>query len=88
MTHSKSYNGYMTVKLSNKTKSQTHCVHRLMAEAFIEKPSSSVYLDVDHINFIRNDNRLENLQWLTHKQNCNRKKDKIEIIDIQFFDIK
>ena len=30
-------------------------------------------MEVDHINHVRDDDRIENLQLLTHKQNCQRR---------------
>ena len=40
-----------------------------MAEAFIPKPNDLHF--IDHINTIRDDNKVENLQWCTQKENCN-----------------
>lgn len=42
-------------------------VHRLVALAFIPNPNN--YPEIDHINGIRDDNRIENLRWTTHQQN-------------------
>lgn len=57
--------GYVYVNLQGKS-----CrVHRLVAQAFI--PNKNDKPCVDHINTIRDDNRVENLRWVTHKENCN-----------------
>ncbi len=43
------------------------CVHRLVAEAHVEGQADG--LEVNHINRVRADNRAENLEWVTHRQN-------------------
>ena len=42
-------------------------VHRIVAEAFIENPRGC--REVDHINRNRQDNRVENLRWVTREEN-------------------
>lgn len=42
-------------------------VHRIVASAFIPNPKNLPC--VDHINAIRNDNRAQNLRWVTHREN-------------------
>ena len=61
--------GYLTVSLTKNGICKTKLVHRLVAETFIPNPHNKS--EVDHINTIRTDNRIENLRWVTHKENCN-----------------
>lgn len=67
--------GYMVVWCQNTLKQ----VHRLIAEIFIENPDSKP--TVDHINRVRNDNRVENLRWATHHEQRENSSQVIERAD-------
>lgn len=59
--------GYLCVKLFKNGKSKDISIHRLVAMHFI--PNINNKRCVDHINRIRNDNRLVNLRWATYSEN-------------------
>ena len=59
--------GYLQVGLRKSGQSQKYfSVHRLVAKAFIENPKNKK--TVNHKNFIKTDNRKDNLEWLTYKE--------------------
>lgn len=58
---------YPQVKLYKNEVKKCLKVHRILAQAFIPNPLNLPY--INHINAIRTDNRLENLEWITHAEN-------------------
>jgi len=59
--------GYYVVNLYNDKGKKLTYVHRILAEAYLNK-----VLDKNHINHkngIKSDNRLENLEWVNHSEN-------------------
>lgn len=62
-------NGYVQVTLCKDGRMKTYLVHRLVAKAFIPNPQNNP--QIDHINTIKTDNRVENLRWVTRKENSN-----------------
>lgn len=63
--------GYKRVNLYKNGRLKKMLVHRLVAEAFLGTPDKD--MQVNHINGIVDDNRLENLEWVTVKENANHK---------------
>ena len=66
--------GYLYVYLYKYGKFKKYYIHRLVAEAYIPNPSNLP--DVDHIDNDKTHNYVNNLQWITHKDNCRKSKNK------------
>lgn len=60
-------NRYRIVTLWRDKRKYKIFVHRLVAEAFLPNPDKKK--EVDHINGIRYDNRVDNLRWVTRSEN-------------------
>lgn len=62
--------GYLTVTIYLNKKGKIRRVHKLVAEAFLNHKPNGMNLVVDHINDIKIDNRVENLQIVTTRFNA------------------
>lgn len=67
--------GYVQVRLSENNIQFTKKVHRLIALTFLENPNN--YPAVNHKNEIKDDNRIDNLEWCTAKYNSHYSAKKI-----------
>lgn len=59
--------GYKYVQLKLDGTYKNHYIHRLVATYFIDNPNS--YEQVNHMNEIKEDNDVNNLEWCTHEYN-------------------
>ena len=65
----KNNKGYMLVHLYKNGIEKKYLVHRLVLNTFQANPRKCS--DVNHRNEDKTDNRLNNLEWISHKDNCN-----------------
>lgn len=63
-------NGYIKVGLHKNNQEKKISVHQLVAMAFLGHTPCGMNLVVDHKNDIKTDNRVENLQIVSHRFNC------------------
>lgn len=67
-------NGYLRTNLAKNGHNHTVKVHRIVAEAFIENPSNKS--EVNHKDGNKQNNRIENLERVTHSENLKHAYDK------------
>ena len=63
--------GYLTVHLKKQSKRYVKYVHRLVAEAFL---GSTINMDINHKDFNRTNNSIDNLEIVTRKENIDYSK--------------
>jgi hypothetical protein len=67
LKQSKNKKGYFRVYLSVNSKKTTISVHRLVALTFLENPLKKE--TVNHKDLDKENNNIENLEWMTNKEN-------------------
>lgn len=70
LIQSKKKNGYLQVDLCENKKKKYINVHRLVALHFLPNNDLSK-TEINHKSEKKTDNRVENLEWIDHKSNCN-----------------
>lgn len=63
------HSGYAQVTLSKKGRIKTFYVHRLVMNTFKPNPKPNEYTDINHIDYNKSNNSLNNLEWCTHADN-------------------
>ena len=74
MKMSKNHAGYYRLNLSHQKKKKRYFCHRFVFEAI--KGVIPEGFEIDHKNEVKTDNRIKNLQLLTHQQNVEKSKNK------------
>ena len=69
LSPNKNRRGYCYANLETPMKRKNCLVHQLVAKHFI--PNPELKRCVNHIDFDVSNNRVENLEWTTHKENIN-----------------
>lgn len=71
MKPSTNKDGYQQVGLyDNEGKQKNYLVHRIVYEAVSGEPIPEGY-EINHISEVKDENFFENLQLISHKENCN-----------------
>ena len=76
--------GYLRIQLSKNGISRKILIHKIVATHFIDNPLQKN--EINHIDEIKNNNKSENLEWVTHPENMisgTVQKRRIKSIDIE-----
>lgn len=65
------HKGYKRITLFKQNKSKSFFVHVLVAKAFIENKDPKILTQVNHIDENKDNNHINNLEWVDPKTNCN-----------------
>ena len=66
--------GYLIVCLRKDGQNKMYKIHRLVAEAYLPNPENLP--QVDHIDNDKTHNYVNNLQWITNRENCRKSNNK------------
>ena len=89
LSKSKDRNGYFIVSLSKTNIKKSYKVSVLVAKTFIKNPNNKP--QVNHINGVKSDDSIKNLEWCTNKENiqhafktglCSNEYKKVKIIQM------
>ncbi len=69
LKHLKGKSPYKFVIITDDIIRKNYMIHRLVAIHYIDNPENKP--EVDHINRIKDDNRVENLRWVNREENMN-----------------
>jgi hypothetical protein len=64
--------GYLMVNLFLNGKQKTRTLHQLVAEAFLNHEACGMKVVIDHIDNDKQNNKLENLQLISQRQNSSK----------------
>ena len=68
---SKKKNGYLQINLfTNDRRRKKEYIHRLVAITYIPNPNK--FPEVNHIDRVRSNNKVENLEWVTRTENIEK----------------
>jgi hypothetical protein len=65
--------GYYSLRLYINSIGKTRKVHQLVAESFLNHKRCGYKLVINHIDFNKSNNKVDNLEIITNRENCNKK---------------